>query len=317
MLRIASIGECMIELSESAEAPGRMHRTFGGDTLNTAVYLARCLKQNGLAPDSLTQDGWQPAAVHYVTALGDDPFSAEMLAAWQREGIATDLVARLPGRLPGLYVIRTDAAGERSFHYWRSAAAARELLRGERAAALSAALSGFDLVYLSAITLGILDAESRERLLALLEKLRQGGCRIAFDSNYRPRLWASRTEAQEAVTRTLSLADFALPTFDDEAALFGDSEPAATAGRLHDLGVAEVVVKSGAEPCLVSLSGREQLAVPVAERVRPVDTTAAGDSFNAAYLAARLTGAAPEAAAAAGHRLAARVIAVRGAIIPT
>lgn len=306
MLRIASIGECMIELSESAEAPGRMRRTFGGDTLNTAVYLARCLQQ----------DGQSQAEVHYVTALGDDPFSAEMLAAWQAEGISTGLVARLPGRLPGLYVIRTDDAGERSFHYWRSAAAARELLHGEQAAALSASLAGFDLVYLSAITLGILDADSRERLFALLEGLRRGGCRIAFDSNYRPRLWASRTEAQEAVARALALASLALPTFDDEAALFGDSDPAATARRLHDLGVAEVAVKCGAEPCLVSLGGREQLPVPVAQRVQPVDTTAAGDSFNAAYLAARLTGAEPQAAAAAGHRLAARVIAVRGAIIP-
>src|SRR3546814_5301015 len=131
MLRIASIGECMVELSESAEAgapaAGRMQRTFGGDTLNTAVYLARCLRQSAAQPPATVHPAAvHPAAVHYVTALGDDPFSDEMLTTWQREGIETRLVARLPGRLPGLYIIRTDAAGERSFHYWRSAARSEE-----------------------------------------------------------------------------------------------------------------------------------------------------------------------------------------------
>ena len=311
MLRIASIGECMIELSESAGAEGgaaghsvAMQRTFGGDTLNTAVYLRRSLGDQGAA-----------AQVHYVTALGDDPFSAEMLAAWQQEGLATDGVFRLPGRLPGLYAIRTDAAGERSFHYWRSAAAARELLREGRAEVLGEALGGFDLVYLSGITLGILDAESRDLLADLLERLKRGGSRIAFDTNYRPRLWQDRAEAQAAVARVLALTDLALPTYDDDAALFGDTAPEDTVKRLHGLGVEEVVVKCGPEPCLVSRDGR-QTHVAGQRVAHPVDTTAAGDSFNGAYLAARLTGAAPEDAAAAGHRLAARVIATKGAIIP-
>ena len=303
MLQIASIGECMIELSETAESAGQMRRTFGGDTLNTAVYLKRAL-------------GDIPAAVHYVTALGDDPFSVEMLAAWQREGIETAQVFRLPGRLPGLYIIRTDPAGERSFHYWRSAAAARELFRAEQAETLAGALAGFDLIYLSGVTLGILDPESRARLFALLEGLRHSGCRIAFDGNYRPRLWQSRSEAQEAANRVLGLAAFALPTFDDEAALFDDEAPEATLRRLQGLGVPEVAVKCGAAPCLVGADGRTVRVSPEPV-VRPVDTTAAGDSFNAAYLAARLTGATPEAAAMAGHRLAGRVIAHKGAIVPT
>lgn len=312
MLRIASLGECMIELSEGAGSredgslnnggAAAMQRTFGGDTLNTAVYLAR-----SLTPGS--------GEVSYVTALGDDPFSAEMIAAWQREGLETGLVERLSGRLPGLYVIRTDAQGERTFHYWRSAAAAREMLRPDREPDLTKALSGFDLIYLSGITLGILDAESRERLYRLLETLRGSGSRIAFDTNYRPRLWRDRTEAQAAVRRTLSLADIALPTHEDEAALFGDGSPEATAQRLHGLGVGEVVVKCGGTPCLVSLEGR-QASVAGETVARPVDTTAAGDSFNGAYLAARLGGAGAEEAAAAGHALAGRVIQTKGAIIP-
>ncbi|NIA70707.1 sugar kinase [Pelagibius litoralis] len=307
MLRIASLGECMIEFSERATQgvagkAGAMHRTFGGDSLNTAVYLARSLPAG-------------TGEVHYVTALGDDPFSTEMIAAWQSEGLKTDMVARLPGKLPGLYVIRTDAEGERTFHYWRSAAAARDLLQTDSAARLAETLTGFDLIYLSGITLGILDDASRERLYELLQGLRKGGSRIAFDTNYRPRLWNDRTEAQDAVRRTVSLADIALPTHEDEAALFDDTSPKATAARLHGLGVSEVVVKCGGAPCLISLKG-EQSRVAGETVARPVDTTAAGDSFNGGYLAHRLTGASPQEAAQAGHRLAARVIQTKGAIIP-
>jgi 2-dehydro-3-deoxygluconokinase len=84
--------------------------------------------------------------VDYVTALGDDAYGDAMLGAWQAEGIGTELVARVAGRLPGLYTIRTDAKGERSFTYWRSASAARDVLRGERAEQVAAALEGYDLL---------------------------------------------------------------------------------------------------------------------------------------------------------------------------
>jgi len=88
MVRVACIGECMIELSEHAD--GSLTRSYGGDTLNTALYMARL-----------------GTPVDYVTALGDDGWSDEMLAAWKAEGIGTAKVLRLPGRLPGLYVIQT------------------------------------------------------------------------------------------------------------------------------------------------------------------------------------------------------------------
>ncbi|MDP7546164.1 MAG: PfkB family carbohydrate kinase, partial [Alphaproteobacteria bacterium] len=149
--KIAAIGDCMIELSARPE--GGMSLAYGGDTLNTAVYLARLCRGGG------------EIAVDYLTALGDDPYSNEMVAFWQREGIGTDRVIRLPGRLPGLYTIRTDGQGERSFHYWRAAAAAREMLRGEPGAALGAALCQYDLIYLSGITLSILRQADRAKLL--------------------------------------------------------------------------------------------------------------------------------------------------------
>jgi 2-dehydro-3-deoxygluconokinase len=303
-LKIACIGECMIELWQDNRQPQSMQRTFGGDTLNTAIYAARCLRT-------------RPARVDYVTALGDDPFSEELLQAWQAEGVGTSLVARLPERLPGLYMIRTTADGERSFYYWRSASAARELMHTSYTQTLLQTLAHYDFVYLSGISLAILDDDSRRKLLDLMATVRDNGGRVGFDSNYRPRLWPDQQTTRYWLEQVLTCTDIAFPTFDDEIRLYADNTPEQTAQRHHALGVGEVVVKCGSEPCLVSgAGGRQQAYVEPLSVARPVDTTAAGDSFNAAYFSARLSGEEPQQAAAAGHRLAASVISYQGAIIP-
>lgn len=309
MKRLAFIGECMIELSEdgAASGPGAMRRTFGGDSLNSAVYAARCL------------GGSSNASVDYVTILGDDPFSAEMLAAWRAEGVGTGLITQIPGALPGLYAIRTDAAGERSFHYWRSQAPARGLFSDSGGESLAAALAAFDLVYFSGITLAIMHKAGRARLFNALAQVRQQGGGVAFDSNYRPRLWPDEASAQREITQGATAATLNLSSFEDEHLLFGDTTPEASARRLHGLGAPEVVIKNGAEDCLVSLEGApggKQWRVSPPRVARPVDTTAAGDSFNAAYIAARMTGATADNAARRGVEFASRVIQHQGAIMP-
>ena len=298
--RVASIGECMVELRH--RSPVELDLAYGGDTLNTAVYLARLARERGVAVD-------------YVTALGDDAYSDGMLALWQAEGVGTELVARLPGRLPGLYTIRVDQRGERSFTYWRSNSAARDVLKDGRAERLGEALTGYDLLYLSGITLSILDSPQRQALLAIADAVRAAGGRVAFDSNYRAVGWPDRAAAQRAIGDVLKRTDLALPTLEDEQALFGVPDAQALADRLHRLGVAEVAIKLGPAGCFVS-SAAFTGAVPAEKVDEVVDSTAAGDSFNAGYLAARLLDAAPEAAARLGCRLAARVIAQPGALIP-
>lgn len=302
MKRIACIGECMIELFEDAgTGPATMRRTYGGDTLNSAVYLARELA-----------DG--QARVHYVTVLGDDPYSAEMLEGWAAEGIDNSLTERLPGALPGLYMIRVDERGERDFLYWRDRAAARKLLATDGAEGTLAALAGFDWLYFSGITLAILSAEGREKLMDLCRIVRGKGGQVAFDSNFRSRLWPDREAAKKAIGQAWRHASVALPTFEDEEELFGDDNAGATVLRLRDAGCGEIVVKRGADPCIVASNG--EISEMAAESVfQVIDSTAAGDSFNAAYIAARVSGRPPGEAAGAGHALAARVIGQRGAII--
>lgn len=300
--KIAVIGECMIELSQKA---GDLTRGFGGDTLNTAVYIAR-------------QVDAQRLSVDYVTALGTDSFSSEMIAAWQQEQVGTALIQRMSDKLPGLYAIETDAQGERTFYYWRNDAAARYWLESERSDEICRQLAHFDYLYLSGISLAILSPQSREKLMALLTTCRQNGGKIIFDNNYRPRLWPSAEVTQSAYQLMLACTDIAFLTLDDETLLWGEASVEEVIARTCAAGVSEIVIKRGAESCLVSLPEQPLLDVPAVKLPASsvVDTTAAGDSFSAGYLAVRLSGGSAEQAAKRGHLTASTVIQHRGAIIP-
>jgi 2-dehydro-3-deoxygluconokinase len=296
MKRMACIGECMVELPERPD--GTLTRGFGGDTLNTALYLARL-----------------GVPVDYVTALGSDPFSGEMIQAWTAEGIGTDLIPRLPDRLPGLYVIQTDASGERRFFYWRDSAPVRELFRLPQTEAIEAALCRTDMIYLSGITLSLFDDPSRDRLFDVLARSRGQGARIAFDTNFRPRGWPDLALARKVYDRAFRVSDVVLASVEDHMLLYGSAEPEAVVARLHAAGVPETVVKYASPACHVMVEGSGE--VVEAEPVKDVvDTTAAGDSFAAGYLAARRAGFSPAASARVGHTLAGAVVRRRGAIIP-
>jgi len=296
MPKVAALGECMLELVRRPD--GTLTMGFGGDTLNTAVYLARL-----------------GAAVDYVTALGDDPHSDGMAAAWQAEGVGTGHVLRVPGRLPGLYLIETDAAGERRFLYWRDRAPARDLFVLPDTAALIGALEGYDLLYLSGISLAIWGEAGRAVLFPLLDRIRARGGRIAFDTNWRPRLWPDPATARRAYDEMLRRTDIALPGVTDLRDLYGDLDATAVHHRVEAAGVPEIVLKLEEPGCVVTRDG-VTTEVPAERVATVVDTTAAGDSFSAGYLAARLRGESPVEAARAAHRLAAVVIQHRGAIIP-
>jgi 2-dehydro-3-deoxygluconokinase len=283
----------MIELREMAD--GRFSRSYGGDTLNTAVYLARL-----------------GTSVDYITALGDDSWSDELIVAWKAEGVGTSRVLRLPGRLPGLYIIQTDPKGERRFSYWRETSAARLLFQASEAQSIIEAIATYDLIYLSGISLSLYGDDGRKRLFATLGNARSQGKRVVFDSNFRPRGWPDQDTARAAFRQALDCADIILASTEDLDLLFGSSgmeELLAFSDR------AEIVLKHPDLTCRVLSNGRE-VVVPSKPAEDVVDTTAAGDSFAAAYLHARLAGEGPQAAAQAGHRLAGQVVRYRGAIIP-
>lgn len=285
---IACVGEAMVELS--FDRPGQQI-SYAGDTLNTAVYLARNI---GAA-----------AQVGFVSVLGGDAVSDRMRGFIAAQGVDCARITRHPTRLPGLYAIALDGAGERSFSYWRDQSAARTLFEDG-----FAQLEGADMIYLSGITLAILPPSIR---IALLEHLAGHRAQIAFDSNYRPRLWEDVATAKATIEAAWRVADIGLPSLDDEMALFGDRDGAAVRARLNGWGLNEGALKRGEQGPLPLDPNCATPTVPAAEKI--VDTTAAGDSFNGAWLAAYLQGASQTDRLLRGHAQALKVIAQPGAII--
>lgn len=285
----------MLELARqtSSGKPGDWQLGYGGDTLNTAIHL--------------TREGHDVA---YFTAIGTDPLSQELKSQWIAEGLDTSLVLEHPTRRTGLYAISTDRFGERSFTYWRETSAAREMFDLPWATSALEKIVSVDMLAFSLITLAILPPTARIKLLDLARRVRSRGGQVAFDGNYRARLWSSPDEAAQARDAAIACATIGLPTLEDEVALGAAANAAAIAAHWQELGCAETVVKLGAEGCLLP----DGKLVPPQAVLAPVDTSGAGDAFNGGYLAARLRGDAPAEAARAGHDLAGWTIMRPGAI---
>ncbi|WP_249138882.1 sugar kinase [Actibacterium sp. MT2.3-13A] len=293
-----SIGECMVELSPLRDDD--FHMGFAGDTFNSAWYARRLLPAD-----------W---TVAYGTCVGDDTVSERMRAFIASSGVDVSTIRTVPGTTVGLYMIQLQG-GERSFSYWRGQSAARRLADDPNW--LDGILDRAGVVLFSGITLAILPPEARTQFCAALVRARAGGKLVVFDPNHRPRLWDGPEDMRAGLMKGASVADIVLPSFDEEAALFGDAGPAATIARYANAGAGLVAVKNGAGPLHVWNRDGFSHAFTPAPAAEVVDTTAAGDSFNAAFLAAHLQGAPLADAVQRGMALSARVVQARGALVET
>ena len=292
--RILAIGECMVEMAP--QDSGDYALNFAGDTFNTAWYLRKMAASD--------------VEVAYLTGAGNDVLSKRFTDFIKDSGVIPE-IGVVPDRTIGLYMISLDR-GERSFQYWRSASAARCLAQHLEPLA---ELKEGDMAYFSGITMAILSDEDRDVLLAALSTASTAGVKVVFDTNLRPRLWSSLDEMKHWVMKAAAVADMTLPSFDDEAEFFGDADKQATMARYHNVGVKQVVVKDGPNPVLfIDEAGNEAEYAPTLNP-SPVDTTAAGDSFNAGFLAAYLSGASMKASIKAGCDLSYQVVSKRGALV--
>ena len=293
--RFLSIGECMVELSPASE--NQLSMGFAGDTFNTAWYISKSLPKS-----------WD---VDYLTAVGSDEISKDMVQFINHAGIATRNIAKFCDRTVGLYMIHTKN-GERSFTYWRENSAARKFASNIQH--LNRGMNGAGIVFFSGISIAILIPEDRQNLYEALTNARSNGSKIVFDPNLRPALWADNSKMCEEISHFAKCADILLPSFDDEALFFDDKNPEATLVRYISSGAELVVVKNGAQSILAGSSAGTVEFKP-AEIENPVDTTAAGDAFNAGFLSAYFNGQDIKSAIEIGASLSAKVIGKRGALV--
>jgi 2-dehydro-3-deoxygluconokinase len=290
--RVLVVGEPLVEELEAVD--GSTRRGFGGDALNLAVYLARTSKD---------------LHVLLASAAGDDRDSDALLRFCREEGVDASYVRRVAGATLGRYRVTVDDSGERSFTYRRSASPFRGAL--DEGVGLPDP-SGVDVLCLSGITLAVLHDAGRRTLLDLAEAIRRSDGMVVYDPNHRPALWADDADARRWTRRIAPIAHLLLASTEDGRRLTDATSASEIAGAFRAMGASEVVVTDGADPCIVAVDGSVD---PVAA-IRSgdiADTTAAGDAFDAGYLAARLRGASPQESAAAGHALAAAVVGHRGA----
>lgn len=299
MSKIAIIGECMLELS-GAPFSDQITQGFGGDTLNSALYLKY------LSPET---------KVHYVTALGEDELSQGLLKRWAELGIETQQIAQFKDLNPGLYWIHLNSAGERTFSYWRKGSAASQWLKHPDAPKILAEISNMEWLYLSGISLAILDSADRRRLLDFLAHYQAQGGKILFDSNYRPQLWESKEVAQKIYREVLALTHLALLTDEDEMAIWNLSEESLLTTLRRYYPTQTLIIKQGALGATM-LTEEGEFPIPAPKVANVVDTTAAGDAFNAGCMAQLLAGASLADACRFGHKVAGIVIQHRGAIVP-
>lgn len=293
MKRFLAIGECMIEMAP--DGSGLYTMKFAGDTFNTAWYARQLASAE--------------TEVAYLSAVGDDAPSEKMTDFMRESGVIPELAVRTGGNL-GLYMVSLQN-GERSFSYWRSTAAARTL--ADDLDTLPG-LSAGDMAFFSGISIAILPEAGRRRLLDVLAKARAEGVQIVFDPNLRPRLWKDTEEMCHWITEAAKVADIAMPSFEDEETFFGDADIRATSDRYRAAGARLIVTKDGSEPVLIMDGDTEYTATPC-KVDNVVDTTAAGDAFNAGFLMALSAGATPGDAAQAGCDLASKVVTRRGALV--
>lgn len=287
-------GEAMLEYHSHGGAGLR----YGGDTLNTAIHLARAGHE-----------------VAYVTAVGTDPISDALVAAWAAEGIDTRHVLRHPNRSPGIYAIHLDQHGERSFLYWRDRSAAREMFElPEMGAALAEAQTA-RLVYFSLISLAVVSEGGRDRLLDLAKERKLSAHPTAYDSNFRPALWSNLDTARAVSKEAMEAATIGLPTNTDERDLWDHSEnEQAIAARWLSSDQEVVAVKAAEKGCVLGTRGGDSPQIIDAERVEVIDSSGAGDAFNGGFLGEWLNGSKLVSCVEAGQALARKTLTHQGAI---
>jgi 2-dehydro-3-deoxygluconokinase len=294
---LVAIGEGMVEFHAKADfaSAQTFHRGFAGDVVNSLIHASRLGLRTAL-----------------VSRIGDDAFAPALLAEWSAEAVDLTHAPVVPGE-NGLYFILTDANGEREFLYRRAGSAASQIGPGDIDPAL---LGAARFVLVSGITQAI--SASAEAAVAAVCALDGARANTVYDPNYRPRLWAQRGRveaAQRAFTAIAGQVAWILPSFPADLPLIGAEalDPNAALAAFAATSGANVALKLGADGVLLQIGG-QVTHVPAVPAPLIVDTTGAGDAWNAAFLHGLARAQAPEQAAAAANRYAAGILGYRGAI---
>ena len=291
--RVAALGEPLIELQPTGD--GGLRVAFGGDVANTMVCLARILRADS-------------CHLSLITALGNSGYSAWLRNKLMQEGIG---VVEPPNvGEPGIYGICPDSGRQSPSSYWRAQSAARQFLHSANLRDFEELLGRPQILLITGITLALCSAASFKNLCDWIE-LHRDQCRLVFDSNFRPSLWASAEEARERIGTLERLASIIATGLEDEKILWQAAAAHEILERISEFS-GEFVVRGGREGCWVGVNNRWDHVTAAPATL--LDSVGAGDAHLAGYVAARITGRTQLDAAQIANRVAAVIVSQRGSV---
>ncbi len=293
-VELLCMGEPMLEFNQLPPQPdGTRHylEGHGGDTSNAAIAAAR-----------------QGARVGYITALGNDMPGDSFMDLWAREGVDASTVVRTDRWLTGVYFVTHDEGGHHFLHYRTNSASAMYTADDLP----EAAIAGARMFYVSGISQGISNSAA-DAVFAAIDIARRNGVKVAYDTNYRPRLWPP-ARAAAVMHAAMQETDYALPGIEDVQTLTGLTDPNAMLDFYLRLGPKVVVLKMGESGAYLA-TPEHRVHIPKHD-VQVVDATGAGDTFCGSFLARILDGDEPEQAARYASVAAALKCTGYGAVAP-
>ena len=260
ILDVLCLGEPLLEFNQIKEGNKKTYSFgYGGDTSNTAISIAR-----------------QGMSVGFISKVGKDQFGWELLELWKREKVDYSHVSIHPEAPTGIYFVTHDADGHH-FTYYRSGSAACQMTPLDLP---KDDLSQTRILHLSAITQAI-SVSSCETAFAAIFQARKNGVKVSYDTNLRLKLW-SLDRARDVINRTVPMCDVIMPSLEEATSLTGLVDPVEITDYFFELGAKLVVLKQGSHGARVS-DGKENLNIP-GHKVKAIDATGAGDTFDGAFL---------------------------------
>ncbi len=293
-INVCSIGEAMIEISNLKNS--LYNQSFAGDTLNFCNYLDK-KKLNAF----------------FLSAIGKSEINQSLLDFVKSKKISTKHIKQINQSEVGLYLIKNKNNGEKQFFYWRDESAAKQYFNNIDFLNLYKELKNFDYIYFSGITLSIIHISKLNNFIKLLKQLKVKKIKIVFDFNIRPSRW-NKKNLNKFFNSVLKFVDICFLSGEDMNYWKNKNNIKSYEKIVRKYKIKHSIFRKNAKFTYVFLNKtkyvfRNKLLKKV------VDTSGAGDGFNAAYLSNFIVNNDPLLALKAGSSLGSKIVMKKGAIV--
>ena len=293
-INVCSIGEAMIEISNIKNS--LYNQSFAGDTLNFCNYLDK-KKLNAF----------------FLSAIGKSEINQSLLDFVKSKNISTKYIKKINQFEVGLYLIKNKDNGEKQFFYWRDESAAKHYFNNIDFVNLYKELKNFDYIYFSGITLSIIHISKLNNFIKLLKLLKSKKIKIVFDFNIRPSRW-NKKNLNIFLDSVLKFVDICFLSGEDMNYWKNKNNIKSYEQIVRKYKLKHSIFRKNAKFTYVFLNKtRYVFKNKLLKRV--VDTSGAGDGFNAAYLSNFIVNNDPVLALKAGSSLGSKIVMKKGAIV--